>query len=48
VQTDVEYDCVYVDEESFGKYRPTSFRQLLEGFKEYKGVPDANATGGTR
>ena len=28
---------VYVDEESFEKYKPTSFRQLLEGFKEYKG-----------
>jgi len=37
VQTDVEYDFVYVDEESFEKYKPTSFRQLLEGFKEYKG-----------
>jgi type III restriction enzyme len=37
VQTDVEYDFVYVDEESFEKYKPTSFRQLLEAFKEYKG-----------
>ena len=37
VQTDVDYDFVYVDEESFEKYKPTSFRQLLEGFKEYKG-----------
>jgi type III restriction enzyme len=37
-QTDVEYDFVYVDEESFEKYKPTSFRQLLEGFKEYKGT----------
>jgi type III restriction enzyme len=36
VQTDVEYDFVYVDEESFEKYKPTSFRQLLEAFKEYK------------
>ena len=36
VQTDVEYSFVYVDEESFEKYKPTSFRQLLEGFKEYK------------
>ncbi|MDP2853792.1 MAG: hypothetical protein Q8O28_06055 [Smithellaceae bacterium] len=36
----VEYDYdffVYVDEESFEKYKPTSFRQLLDGFKEYKG-----------
>jgi len=37
VQAEVDYDFVYVDEESFGKYKPTSFRQLLEGFKEYKG-----------
>jgi type III restriction enzyme len=28
---------VYVGEESFEKYKPTSFWQLLEGFKEYKG-----------
>jgi type III restriction enzyme len=37
VQADVAYDFVYVDEESFEKYKPTSFRQLLEAFKEYKG-----------
>jgi len=37
VQSDVEYDFVYVDEESFEKYKPTSFRQLLEAFKEYQG-----------
>jgi type III restriction enzyme len=36
VQTDVAYGFVYVDEESFEKYKPTSFRQLLEAFKEYK------------
>ena len=33
---DVTYDFVYVDEESFEKYKPTSFRQLMEAFKEYK------------
>lgn len=37
VQTDVVYDFVFVDEESFEKFKPTSFRQLLEGFREYKG-----------
>lgn len=37
VQSDVEYDFVYVDEENFEKFKPNSFRQLLEGFKEYKG-----------
>ena len=36
VQTDVAYDFVYVDEGSFEKYKPTSFRQLLEAFKEYR------------
>jgi type III restriction enzyme len=36
VQSDVIYDFVYVDEESFGKYSPKSFRQLMEGFHEYK------------
>jgi predicted nucleotide-binding protein len=35
--SDVAYDFAYVDEESFEKYKPTSFRQLLEAFKEYKG-----------
>jgi type III restriction enzyme len=37
VQSDVTYDFVYVDEESFEKYKPASFRQLVDGFREYKG-----------
>ena len=36
VQSDVTYDFVYVDEESFEKYKPTSFWQLVDGFREYK------------
>jgi len=36
VQADVAYDFVYVDEESFEKYKPTSFRQLVDGFREHK------------
>ena len=36
VQTDVKYDFVYVDQESFERYKPTSLRQLVDGFKEYK------------
>jgi type III restriction enzyme len=36
VQSDVAYDFVYVDEESFQKYQPRTFRQLLDGFREYK------------
>jgi len=36
VQHDVQYDFVYVDEEGLEKYKPTTFRQLLECFREYK------------
>src|SRR5450830_945451 len=36
VQSNVTFDFVYVDEESFEKYKPTSFRQLVDGFREYK------------
>lgn len=35
-QKKVQYDFVYVDQEGFEKYRPTSFRQLLDAFTEYK------------
>ena len=35
-QSDVAYDFVNVDEESFEKYRPASFQQLVAGFREYK------------
>jgi type III restriction enzyme len=37
VQADVEYGFVYVDQESFEKYKPASFGQLIDGFREYKG-----------
>ncbi len=36
VQSDVVYDFVYVDEESFQTYQPRTFGQLLEAFTEYK------------
>src|SRR5262249_23906070 len=36
VQTDVTYDFVYVDQESFEHYKPTSFRHLVDSFREYK------------
>ena len=42
VQTNVEYDFIYVDEESFEKFKPATFRQLLEGFKEYKSAEHVN------
>ena len=35
-QSDVLYDFVYVDEDSFREYTPRTFQQLLEAFTEYK------------
>ncbi len=37
LQADAKYDFVYVDQASFEKFKPTSFRQLIDGFREYKG-----------
>jgi len=36
VQAEVEYDFVYVDQESFETHKPTSFSQLISGFTDYK------------
>ena len=36
VQADVKYDFVYVDMEHFEQYKPASFRQLIDSFREYK------------
>ena len=36
VQQDVKYGFVYVDQESFETYKPTSFAQLRDAFKEYQ------------
>ncbi|MDA8162915.1 MAG: type III restriction endonuclease subunit R, partial [Desulfobacteraceae bacterium] len=35
-QPDITYDFVYIDEDGFKRYKPTSFRQLIDGFREYK------------
>ena len=35
VQSDVKYGFVYVDQEGFEKYKPDSFIELVEGFREY-------------
>lgn len=35
-QSDIKYDYVFVDEESFNKYKPKSFESLMSGFQEYK------------
>ena len=36
IQSKVKYDFVYVDMAGFEKYKPTSFRELVKGFKEYR------------
>lgn len=36
VQSTIKYDYLFVDEESFGKYKPTSFNQLIDIFREYR------------
>ena len=36
VQTAVKIDFIYVDEESFLRYRPKSFKSLIDSFREYK------------
>ncbi len=38
ISSDVSYDFVFVDEESFHFYNPATFQQLLDGFTEYKGT----------
>lgn len=35
-QSETYYDFVYVDEESFERYKPSSFSQLVSSFTEYK------------
>ncbi|MGH9429973.1 MAG: DEAD/DEAH box helicase family protein [Terriglobia bacterium] len=44
-QSDVKYDFVYVDQESFERYKPTSLKQLVDGFREYKEEPGCSAPG---
>ena len=36
IQSDVRYAFVFVDEESFKKYKPSSFKQLLDNFRTYQ------------
>ncbi len=35
-QSDVRYDFVYVDQDSFDTHKPTRFQDLIDGFTEYK------------
>ena len=36
IQKKIKYDFIYVDEESFNKYKPQSFEDLEKSFREYK------------
>ena len=36
VQSNVKYGFVFVDQESFEKYKPDTFGKLVQGFKEYQ------------
>lgn len=36
VQADVEYDFVFVDQESFERHHPSTFAQLVAGFTEHR------------
>jgi type III restriction enzyme len=36
IQSDVMYDFVFVDQESFESYKPNSFKELIQNFKKYK------------
>ena len=36
VQTEIAFDYVYVDEDSFEKYKPSSFKDLADNFREYR------------
>jgi len=38
MQSGVNFDFVYVDEEGFKKYAPKSFAALLSGFRDYKEI----------
>ena len=35
-QSDVTFDFVFVDQESFDKYSPKSFGDLVTNFRQYK------------
>jgi type III restriction enzyme len=36
IQPTTHFDFVFIDQESFEKYHPTSFKQLMDGFRQYK------------
>lgn len=36
IQHEIKFEFVFVDEDSFKKYMPATFKQLIDGFREYK------------
>ena len=36
LQSEIIFDFVYIDEEGFKKYKPSTFSDLVSGFREYK------------
>ena len=49
VQANIRYGFVYVDQEGFDRYKPSSFAQLVGGFREYQEVRrDISGTAGVR
>ena len=36
LQSDIKFDFVYVDEDSFRRYHPKSFKSCVDSFREYK------------
>ncbi len=36
IQSDINYDWIFVDEESFEKFKPRSFEDLIKNFNKYK------------
>ena len=36
IQNEIKYDFIYVDQENFDKYTPSSFEELERNFREYK------------
>ena len=42
LQNRASYDFVYVDQESFERHRPRSFAALMESFRDYQEVVEAD------
>ena len=41
IQSDVTYDFLYVDQDTFETYRPANFQDLVDSFSDYKNEIDA-------